>query len=307
MAVIPQNDTPLVLLQCGVEPVTRDEGAPATLLRNAVALAAWVRLIRQAAGGPVLVVAPALALTGHRRKDHGVSLAAVSAPPEVAFAPVLEALAETGCWLVTTGQEELPQFPGRYLHSAFVLSPAGLAMRHPKVQDWGAPGMLAIREDHDGFVAAMGPDAVFPVVETPFGVIGCLVGSESLVPEAARRLVDGGATLLVQPASGATDLDRNLPFGLMQQALAYACGTPLASAAGAGERLDGRLVTERYGAGSRLVDAGGRVAGALDGQGEGFLLVTIPAGSTSQARAAQRRDTEPAWELYRDLYGRQRP
>jgi predicted amidohydrolase len=268
---------------------------------NAARIAAWIAALAPVAA-PDLWLLPSLALTGHRRKDRGVPLDAVLAPIEELFAPVIDALARHGGVLCTTVQERLPALPGRVLHCGVLLDGSGVLLRSPKVQDFGAPGMAAVREILDEYRAALGDAAVWPSTPVAAFEVACLVGSESLVPEAVRLLAGRGVSLVLQPLSGAADADRPLPFALMQQASAYANGVFIASCGAPAERLDGAADPSRYAPHSLVAGPDGRLLAEVRGAGEGATIVDIDPQAIGAARTAQAADTTPAWELYAGFY-----
>jgi predicted amidohydrolase len=199
--------------------------------------------------------------------------------------------------------ERLPGLDQHVVHSGIIIGGDGIMLRSPKVQDYGAPGMAAVREFLPDYLDAFGWDSIWPVLETPFGAIGIVVGTESLVPEAARMIAARRVRILVQPLSGADDTDRALPFDTMLRAAAYANGLVVATAGAPGELSDGELRTDAYDPHSAIYGPDGETVAAVTGRGEGFVVTRLPRSAIESTRAAQARDTTPAWDLYRSFYG----
>src|SRR5205823_5660021 len=88
----------------------------------------------------------------------------------------------------------------------------------------------------EGYLAAMGPDSLQSVVDTPIGRIGCIVEAEGYVPEVSRGLARKGAEIIVHP-----NLDhgsRARAIRALKQSIALQNGVYLLSANMAYERMD---------------------------------------------------------------------
>ncbi len=224
------------IVQASVRPVTDDATARATMQSNAERIASEIdTLMERTDPPPRVIVYPVLCLTAASRHLSNVSINAVAMPvPGEPFGPILDVCRRHNCYFVSSAQESVPELPGRYFHTGFVLGPEGLVLRSPKAQAYSAPEITSLRDIYDEYREIFGPDSVLPVVQTEIGTIGCLVESELLVPEATRRLQRSGAEIVVHPSLERSPAD-GPPYTAMRQAVAYANGVYVLSATTARE------------------------------------------------------------------------
>jgi predicted amidohydrolase len=111
----------------------------------------------------------------------------------------------TGVTIAGAVFERIPDFPGRYFMTGFVITPAGdtpdaqLRLTYRKlyaVSHKTRPGDM-----YDAFVAKFGPHSLFPVIDTPLGKIGCAVAGDIAMPEMVRALALRGAELVFVPTA----------------------------------------------------------------------------------------------------------
>lgn len=293
------------VVQAAVRPVRDDATARETMRENAERIAGEIdALMERTDPPPRLLVYPVLCLTSASRHLSNVSIDAVAMPvPGEPFEPILEACRRHRCYFVSSAQEAVPELPGRYFHTGFVLGPEGLVLRSPKAQAYSAPEVTALRDIYEEYRAVFGPDSVLPVAETEIGGIGCLVESELLVPEATRRLRRAGAEIVVHPSLERQPAE-GPPYTAMRRAVAYANGVYVLSATTAREvRSDDPAGTPWWGARSLVVGPDGRIDASVGARGEGVVVATIDPARLAEARERQARTTEPADVLYRGLYG----
>ena len=293
------------VVQSAVRPVTDDATARDTMRRNAERIASEIdALMERTDPPPRLVVYPVLCLTAASRHLSNVSIDAVAMPvPGEPFAPILDACRRHNCYFVSSAQEQVPELPGHYFHTGFVLGPEGLVLRAPKAQAYSAPEITSLRDIYEEYRGIFGPDSVLPVAQTEIGAIGCLVESELLVPEAARRLRRSGAEIIVHPSLERSP-DVGPPYTAMRQAVAYANGVYVLSATTSREvRADDPLGSQWWGASSLVVGPDGRIDASVGPRGEGVAVATIDPVRLAESRERQARTTEPADILYREIYG----
>ena len=96
--------------------------------------------------------------------------------------------------------EVMDDWPDRYWNTGFILSPDGeVVLKYHKHYDPTAktkPGDVLTE-----YIDRYGRDALFPVVDTPYGRLGCLICYDINFPEMARCLAMQGAEILLHPTS----------------------------------------------------------------------------------------------------------
>mgnify|MGYP003341905575 CR=1 FL=1 len=98
-----------------------------------------------------------------------------------------------GCYVAGMIYEVLDDFPGRFWNTAFILDPQGrVALIYRKL--YAMTGKTRPGDVYDEYVRRYGgPHALFPVLRTPYGNLGCLVCYDINFPEVARCLALNGA------------------------------------------------------------------------------------------------------------------
>jgi len=153
-----------------------------------------------------LVVFPEFALTGYAPTDNDGWVAASITFPGPEIDRIAQAAREANAYVLVQAAERHEAFPGRYFLSAVILTPEGeVGLVHRKNYT------LSLRtspiEIYDRFVEALGPDAFFPVLETPIGNLGVAIAAEVHWPEAVRALVLKGAEVVLNPIANVEGVD----------------------------------------------------------------------------------------------------
>lgn len=288
---------------------------PSKLTTNAASQdAAWsiindnigeaVRLIEQALASdlpPKLVVLPEFALQG---PPHGLPVAewmdkAVYPIPGRITAP-LQALAKSrGIFIAGNQFESDPQWPGRFFNSCFLIDPKGeviLRFRRINTASWPSP-----HDFIDDYVAQLGWEGTFPVVDTELGRIALVACGEIAIPEVARCLMLNGAEIILHP----TNEDNNpaqeaAKIARAAENMVYVVSANVAG--GIGFSADGSVQGGR----SRIIDFRGKT---LSYREEADGDVSVSAMIDVEALRAARRDTGMAnnllrarWDMYRPFY-----
>lgn len=133
--------------------------------------------------------------------------------------PLMVAARQHRIFIAGQAFERLPQFPGHYFNTGFIIGPRGeLIYKRHKLRD----GLLTLytspNDVLDKYLAEFGNgrpvgEVIFPVVQTEIGVLGICVCHEVRTPEVARQLTSNGAELIVRPTNepelaGRVSLDR---------------------------------------------------------------------------------------------------
>jgi len=96
--------------------------------------------------------------------------------------------------------EVMDDWPGRYWNTGFIISPDGeVVLKYHKHYD--PTGKTKPGDVMTEYVERYGQDALFPVVDTPYGRLGCLICYDINFPEMARCLAMQGAEILLHPTS----------------------------------------------------------------------------------------------------------
>jgi predicted amidohydrolase len=110
---------------------------------------------------------------------------------------------EHGVYVVGHAWEVHPDWPGRHFSTAFIIDDRGeVILRYRKLQPaFDIDGYTAPHDIFDAYVERYGEDALFPVVDTPLGKLGCFICYDGLFPEITRCLALKGAEVLIHPTS----------------------------------------------------------------------------------------------------------
>jgi predicted amidohydrolase len=273
--------------------------------RNAESMVASIENLMQAEPvKPRIVVFPVLQYTSARRAVSGVPMTAVavdlvSEPLDKGiFAPVIEACRRHNCYVATSTQEKVPQLPGTYFHTGFIMGPEGLVLRSPKAQAQSAPAVSYLRDIKEDYLRVFGPESIMPVVKTPLGTLACFVEGEAEVLEASRLLTSKGAEIILH-----TSLEEGeIPWQALKQAIGFQCHVYLLTGATSRVIMADDPAGEWSGGASTIVGPDGRVLASKGGQEEGYAAAEIDLAEIAAAKKKFGRNTVPAWGLYEDLY-----
>ncbi|WP_343614523.1 nitrilase-related carbon-nitrogen hydrolase [Novosphingobium sp.] len=200
--------TPYTAALC--RPATRsvfgDKGFDSAAMRDNLAL--YARLIREAADrhGARLVIFPQFSLTHYTMLGQNVWHDAAITLPGVESEILGAACRAANAYAVVQTAEKHPAFPGRYFLSVAIITPQGeVGMVYRKTYAMSlrtSPGDLLER-----FLEVFGPEALFPVLSTPLGRLGTLVGAEVHWPEPVRELALKGAEVICNPVAAVETID----------------------------------------------------------------------------------------------------
>lgn len=92
--------------------------------------------------------------------------------------------------------------PRLFFNTGFLIDPEGKVILKYRKNHGGAIDSYTTPHDVlDEYLARYGEDALFPVVDTPLGKIGCMICSDGFLPETARALALNGAEVILFPIS----------------------------------------------------------------------------------------------------------
>ncbi len=286
-----------------------------------------VALIEKAAvrnGAPDIVVLPEFFLTGMastRPHDECMRIARTIPGAETA---VLGALAQRlGCYIAGAAWERDDAWPDRFFNGAFIIGPSGdVELRYRKLNEGnfhaGVTGTTPA-DVLDEYEEKVGRETLFPVLDTPHGVLGCVICNDVNYPETVRQLVLRGADIILHPtgepnggyldlwqATRVTRALENHCFWVSANHGPYrsvvngdeARGAPVPDVLA--ERLAGGLTAAAPTLGdSQVVGPRGEVLGRL-GQGEGTLDVWL---DVDACRAGRVEAATAGWPLATAIAG----
>ncbi len=281
----------------------------AMIERNAERTARIVeKLITTAGVTPRIIVLPVLCLTGI-----GAVLQELGIAPRIdreaiavnllandqRLEPLQKLCATYQCCIASSCVEKISAFPGKYFHTGFVLGPSGIILRSPKTQAPTSAGITLLKDFHKEYSDCFGSDAILPVAETPLGKLGCLVETEFLVPEAARKLRRKGAEIILHPTAQHAGPGYP-PYQAMRQSLAYTNGVYWLSAVPSRETavVHGKQQQIWFGGGSSIIGPDGSVIACIKGKNKGFATGNIDLTFLTACREKQGRYTEPDPGIY---------
>ncbi len=277
----------------------------ATRRRNAAAMIAAIDTVMQGPGPrPKVIVFPVLQYTSSRRAVSGVPMSAVaidllSEPLQKSiFAPVVEACRRYDCYVATSTQEKIPQMPGTFFHTGFVMGPEGLVLRSPKSQAQSAPEVAYLRDIARDYERIFGAGSILPVADTPIGRLGCFVEGEGEVLEVSRLLASKGAELVLHTSLE----DGEVPWQALKQAIGFQCHLYLLTATTSRFIRSDRPAPEWAGGASTIVAPDGKILASIGDRSEGAATADLDLDDIAKAKQKYGRNTVPAWSLYSELY-----
>lgn len=184
-----------------------------------------------------------------------------------------------------------PKFPHRVFNSAFLLDDTGnLVHTYRKNQCadvWGllpdtTPGSILSR-----YLDTFGPDALFPVADTPLGRLANMICFDNMVPEVAQGLRRAGAEIILHSSSEPHGGAGREVWDAVRRLRAFDNTCYVLSAIDGGEHVthDSDTLSFFRRGHSRIVRFDGRVEGTVDGPGPVAFRVGIDLAALRRARA----------------------
>jgi predicted amidohydrolase len=243
-----------------------------------------------------LVVFPEFWLTGPggiggvQRTVDDMARLAISHPHPV-FDRIAAFAQKHKVWVAFQNFELHPRMPQRVFNSAFLMDDAGnLVHTYRKNQCadvWGllpdtTPGSVLSE-----YLDVFGPDALFPVADTPLGRLANMICFDNMVPEVAHGLRRAGAEVILHSSSEPHGGSGREVWDAARRIRAFENGCYLLSAIDGGEHLthDSDVLTFFRRGHSRIVRYDGSVEGTVDGPGPVAFRVGIDLAALRRARA----------------------
>lgn len=231
-----------------------------------------------------LVVLPEYVLTGFPLGESVPEWAekAALAPGGREYDRLAAIAAEHSIHLVVNAYESDEHFPGLYFQACVILGPTGdVVLRYRRLHSMFSPSPCDVL---DRYLDHYGWDALFPVAETPIGVLAAVASEEILYPELVRALSLRGAEVLVHPTSEITSPDLT-PKAIARRARALETLSYVVSCNSGGLRGIA-LGPDSTNGGSEIIDFQGR---ALVRAGAGESVVAAAEIDLAALRRERRR------------------
>jgi predicted amidohydrolase len=196
---------------------------------------------------------------------------------------------ETGAYIAGMAYEVIDDFPGRYFNTAFLVDPEGrIALRYRKL--YSLTSKTTPADIYDEYTRRYGgPEALFPVLDTPLGRIGMLTCYDINFPEVARCLALRGAEILLHLTSEGIG-PHQAPDGgwtIARRARAYE-NTCYLAMANTGPCLDSGLPPGVSHGHSQIIGFDGRVIHMAGGAEETLITATIDIEALRRQRTQKR-------------------
>lgn len=197
-----------------------------------------------------------------------------------------EVAKEVNAYIAGMVWEVMDDWPDRYWNTGFIVAPSGeCVLKYHKHYD--PTGKTKPGDVLDEYVDRYGEDQLFPVVDTPYGRMGCLVCYDINFPEVARCLAMNGAEILLHPTS-----EGRAPFLLEdvggweigKRSRAYENLCYLISA-NQGHFLESDFPTDRMRGRSQIIDFTGQVINIAETTGEAIVQADIEIERLRQKRS----------------------
>ncbi len=212
---------------------------------------------------------------------------------------------EAQCYVAGMTYEVMPEFPGRFWNTAFIIAPDGqVALRYHKL--YAMTGKTRPGDVYDEYQKHFGgPESLFPVLKTPYGNLGCLVCYDINFPEVTRCLALRGAEIFLHISSEGRS-SYHLPDGgweIARRTRAYENIAYLAMS-NCGPAIDTDGPADFSHGHSQVVDFNGRVLNMAESAGETIITaeVDIEALRRRRARASLNFLAELSPQIHAPIY-----
>ena len=246
-----------------------------------------------------LVVFPEFWLTGPggiggiQRTVQDMEKMAISHGDEV-FAEIGKFARRNRVYVAFQNFEVHEKLPGRVFNSAFLIDDQGELLhtyRKNQCADvWGflpdtTPGSVL-----DQYIDLFGYDSLFPVVDTPIGMIANMICFDNMSPEVAFGLRHFGAEVICHSSSEPHGAEGRSPWDNARRLRAFENAAYVISAMDGGEHVaeDSDLLTFFRRGHTRVINFDGSVQGVVDGPGPVVLRAHVDLTSLRRMRANPR-------------------
>ena len=257
-------------------------------------------------GGPKqLLVFPEFCITGHDiywTREEWSRIALTVPGPETDR--IAQKAKELNCYIAFGSHTKHPDWPGHFINTSLLVSPAeGLIHTHWKAYS-GFPGIgmeyaTDVHSVLDKYVEKYGWDAVWPVARTPIGNLGIYICSEGFAPETSRMFAFNGAEILCRCFSGGDPDTRNGRFRIQFRA---DCAANQVYGIYA-NKCTPRGIGSMGGGGSMIVDPNGNILAEAQDADEQVVSASIPISWHRNTHFLPSIKTEVYAPFYQRHYG----
>lgn len=235
-------------------------------------------------GKTEMVVFPEFFLTGvpEDRTWEGYMMRSIKVPGKETdrFA---EKAVEHGVYIVAGVFEIDDIWPDRCFNTSFIMDPKGdIILKYRKHNDTQVCINTNPGDMYSEYVSKYGEDALFPVVDTPLGKLGCLTCYDVGFPEIARILTLQGAEVILMPTGD--------PFAISTQHELFRRARALENmvylvSTNHGKHLASKRPEHQQRGYSQIIGYNGEIMSCVDGSGEAVIWGIIDIESLRQRRA----------------------
>ncbi|MBV9120622.1 MAG: hypothetical protein JOZ39_07925 [Chloroflexi bacterium] len=243
-------------------------------------------------GGPKLITFSEFCLTGvpESRKVEDYLKRSVYLPGYVT--EILGGKArEYDCYIACNTFEKDDNFPGMVFNCSFIVGPDGqVALKYRKNNNaqGGTPKNTNPGDIYDDYIRIEGgPEALFPVIDTPIGRLAVYTCFDNRFPEVVRCLALRGAEVVIHLTAEPNN-SRGI-FTESKQVRAWDNQVYLLSCNN-GDTLNSKRPVNRQWGGSRIIDFNGKVLAEVPSPGESSIQATIDIDALRQARSVVNRN-----------------
>ncbi|HPF27477.1 MAG TPA: nitrilase-related carbon-nitrogen hydrolase [Steroidobacteraceae bacterium] len=190
------------------------------------------------------------------------------------------------CYVAGMTYEVMPEFPGRFWNTAFIIDPEGkVALRYHKL--YAMTGKTRPGDVYDQYKRQFGgPESLFPVLRTPYGNLGCLVCYDINFPEVTRCLALRGAEIFLHISSEGRS-SYHLPDGGWESARRTRAYENIAYLAmsNCGPAIETDAPADFSHGHSQIIDFNGRVLNMAESAGETIITAEIDIEALRRRRA----------------------
>jgi predicted amidohydrolase len=259
-------------------------------------------------GRPNIVVLPEFFLTGlSSTRSHEECLEMARQVPGPETEVLGEIAREHGIYICGATWERDDDWPDRWFNTAFIVGPTGsVELKYRKINEGNyqlgltdtTPGDI-----YSAYVERYGSEALWPVLETDYGNLSCVICFDLNFAETTQMMALRGAEIILNPTGEPYGQHRD-GWELARRTRAFENAVYLASAnhgGYVGTIRDGGRVTPDTGlmtgrvprgvtsssrshGGSEVVDFDGRVIARIDGQGEAVIEATLDLRALRRSR-----------------------
>lgn len=213
-----------------------------------------------------------------------------------------------GMYIAGATWETDPDWPGRMFNTAYIVGPSGeVELRYRKINEGNFQlGLLDTTpgDIYGPYVERYGHDSLFPVLETDYGTLACMICFDLNFPETARALALRGAEIILNPTGEPYGAHREVwEYSKRTRAAENLCYWVSANHGGYIGTVEGKryvqgsddgmfdhrvaggiTASDRSHGGSEVIDYMGRVIAEIGSPGEAILLTTLDMKALRDAR-----------------------